>query len=226
MSNKLNLSGLKVSKNSNGLMILSFLLIGAIFILFFVLIEAYFWSGLFSKAYALKIDNILLNQAQKLGLLVVLIAMVYGIGFVLYCLSLPFIAAPACMVFTKLKCEPLCNKAIIDQDDIHEKIMNIITDSPYGNVLGFMYLRLRVQNSLISDELKFLFNQIMFARSCLAALVFAAALQCLYLFSFSKLALLIVAYIVSLVIYCFCLKFWDRALYNCYVINKLESPPK
>lgn len=111
--------------------------------------------------------------------------------------------------------------------------------------IWFMYLLLRNSNNRISLEIKFLFNQLVFVRVFLCELFFAFVFSyafflykdvtnslgyifsqytyvggCLSLLFFIFLILIVYYSIIS--IYCLCIRFFDRALYGSYILNRIN----
>lgn len=229
-----NLEQLKKS-NSNSLMVLSFLFVGTLFFFFIFLVELYVENGLIHKARSIMPKRISLSGIEKIWGAGLVIAFIYGVGFVLYCLSLPLISGPIYIILKALNYKSYASIAIESEMESKKHHKELISNISTNYMIGFLYLRLRILHPLISDELKFLFNQLMFARSCLGALVVAVGLQLwvsmesIRLFSMESIRLLLYALLVYapvLLIYCSSIKFWDKTLFNAYVINVFELNDK
>lgn len=209
---------------SNAFMIVSFLFIGILFVLFMFIIDVTFGgSSIFIEGMNMLADektpfNTILrfgkiSLAGSVGLIGISIFALYAIGFLMYCISMLIVAIPSISLM-RLYYKDYARYAtdnILDDDKSK--------DFKFDERIDFLYLFLRTKNEMISQELKFLFNQIMFARSNLGGLLVAFMLKFAYQ-SFATLSVgFSISFIVSIAIYIYTIAFFDRMLYSSYLIN-------
>jgi hypothetical protein len=219
------------AKDSNGLMVLSALFIGTLFLLFLfsVLIAFHNLSVLALLGRTNESGN---SFPEVLGIGALFVSCVYGVGFVLYCLSLPVLSLPcyvlAYSVLDKVSRLARETKKIL-QDDT-EEILRKVSDqqSRYFDATpsmqdldGLLYLYLRAQHPLLSSELKFLFNQVMFARCALFSFFLAFFLPLFFDYSSAALLRMLGAYGLGIVMYIYTLFFWTRSLHIVYTVNRV-----
>lgn len=139
--------------------------------------------------------------------------------------------------------------SIIENDENLKKfnpVEYLINYNRFEYKMWFMYLLLRNSNKRISLEIKFLFNQLMFTRVCLCGFFFAFIFSYVfflyepvtnslsYIFSYSYIYvanylsmlffvfLILIVYYLIISIYCLCIRFFDRALYGSYILNRIN----
>jgi ABC-type multidrug transport system fused ATPase/permease subunit len=217
------------AKDSNGLMVLSALFIGTLFLLFLVSVLIAFHD--FALVTRVGLANIPGNSFPAiLGIGALFVACVYGVGFVLYCLSMPVLALPsyvlAYSVLGRVSRLARESKRVL-QDDAAEILRKVSDEqSRYFDAKpsmqdldGLLYLYLRSRHPLLSSELKFLFNQVMFARCALFSFFVAFLLPLLFDYSDAALLRMLGAYGLGVVMYVYTLLFWARSLHIVYTIN-------
>lgn len=211
---------------SNAFMIVSFLFIGLLFIIFMLLIDIVFGGNSVLKesvemlvSTKMPFEKIIssrnLGFMSNIGLVGLAILSFYALGFLMYCLSMLLITIPSIYILRLFKYKDYARYATdkILKDDEKSKSFK------FDERIDFLYLFLRTKNIMISQELKFLFNQIMFARSNLGGLIMAFLLKFIYETSLHLSIGFFISLIVCIAIYIYTIIFFDRMLYSSYLTN-------
>lgn len=246
-------------KDSNMLMIFTMLFAGILFGVFILIGNELLGTNNFNN---LNLRDLITpsdksGNIQIIGFTLLICLLCYGIGFVLYCLSLPFLALPTYLslrinivkptrVFNILRISKtynfMCLEAVeylieTTKNTKLKSALDVVKNYSHQYHLGFIYFYNRTFHQILSSDSKFLFHQVMFARTNLFSLT-ASLLINIYLYllqstnsflsweTLSLFCIFIGVYFVAILIYRFTLIFQDKALYNVFIINNILEETK
>jgi hypothetical protein len=213
-------------RESNALMVVSFLFVGTLFLTFAAIIAVSFGIPRTVVALAFLPDLRASGGLPAIGVAGLLVGAVYGLGFTLYCLGLPILSAPCCWILDRVRGGTVVRLRADLIADLTELTRDAALELETGSMRlrdsgMLLYLYLRLQHPLLSNELKFLFNQAMFARSALMSLVAAFTFWLALEHSGRFLLGATVAYFFAVAIYCYTFLFWNRSLHIAYMVTRL-----
>ncbi|MDP3331702.1 MAG: hypothetical protein Q8S55_06865, partial [Methylococcaceae bacterium] len=125
------------NKDSNSLMVFSFLLVGTSFMIFLLFIDYLFNLGFLNGMLILFKSFFTINEKLFIPISILVGASIYGIGFIIYCLSLPLLALPCYAFLNKFRSNSF--KCVIITSLINASATSPVLMEHVSHHVGYVY---------------------------------------------------------------------------------------
>lgn len=214
----------KINPGGQGFMVFSFLLLGVLFVLFFLLIEFSVGNGISGLKNAADVV-IGLNIPQYMAVGFGLLALT-SVGFFLFVFSFIAFSAPA--FFLKNRVQEKSNNSLfnkITELALKEKMgEQVLCEFNAKHRYAFIYLETTRGAGSIAQSVRFAFTQVIFARSVLSILLFYAF--CFSVWSqvnlFFQIAVPLFVWSFCIAVYMVAVEYLENLMACAYVVRKSD----
>lgn len=216
--------------HNNAFMIFSMLLLGVFLSTIVFLFD--FWAGIQGG-----ISFVVIKKIQDSGLGLVWVTSVAGltllsVGFFLYLMSFFLLACPVWLIKNKMSSKGNSDGEtfVFVMNSVLRGFMpkKYVDNQTHGFKVSFAYLLLTSMNTVNASNIKFLFTQLMFARSLGCIFIFYSGYVCwaLGVNSISLLSVCFLVWILAVILYRVGLKLYEVAICSSILIEGLHKEDK